>query len=153
MSSEYDSAPDTYKHIQQVQYFLNRIIQALMNRGEVHDQSKLGPDEKPHFDRETPLLKELVYGSPEYKESLGRLGEALRHHYKNNKHHPEHHENGVAGMNLIDLVEMFADWCAASQRTAGGKLDLETSFNRFHFDPQLAQIFRNTAEYLHVETK
>lgn len=153
MTAPYDSAPDTYKHIQTVQYFLNQIIQALMNRGEVHDQSKLSPQEKPAFDRETPKLKELVYGTKEYKESLDKLGEALRHHYKVNKHHPEHFENGVAGMNLIDLVEMFADWAAASQRTAGGKLNLEASFNRFHFDPQLAQIFRNTAEYLRIEVE
>jgi len=41
---------------------------------------------------------------------------ALEHHYALYRHHPEHFQNGIDDMNLIDLVEMFADWKASSER-------------------------------------
>src|SRR5690242_11114411 len=150
--TEYDSKADTLEHIQQVNNMLLKMVTALLERASAHDASKLGPIEKPHFDRETPMLKELTYGSPEYKASLERLGEALKHHYKANRHHPEFHEHGVADMNLIDVVEMFCDWVAASRRMKEPHvLKLEVSFERFKFDPQLANIFRKTAEYLNIK--
>lgn len=149
----YDSTNDTLAHIDEVRQQMRRVIGDLHDRSLRHDRSKLGPDEKPHFDRETPKLKELVYGSEEYKASLKRLGEALQHHYANNDHHPEHFgEDGVAGMNLMQVVEMFCDWVAASKRNKGGTLNLEASFARFNFDPQLANIFRNTARDMGIPT-
>lgn len=146
--TDYDSAADTLKHIRRVQDLLGEAAVELIRRAAVHDDSKLGEVEKPHFDRETPLLKSLVYGSDEYKESLKRLGAALEHHYANNSHHPEYYPDGVAGMDLFDLLEMFLDWKAASERQAGSELNLSISFERFKFEPQLQSIFRNTAAEL-----
>lgn len=143
--ADYDSAADTLRHIRRVQQLLGESAAELIRRGTVHDDSKLGPEEKPHFDRETPLLKGLTFNSPEYKESLGRLRDALQHHYANNSHHPEHYDNGVAGMDLFDLVEMVMDWKAASERGAGATINLEGAFERFKVEPQLASIIRNTA--------
>lgn len=151
--ASFDSAESTLVHIRTVQAYLNKFVAELLRRGEAHDASKLGPVEKPHFDRETQALKGLTYGTEEYKASLGRLREALEHHYKANSHHPEHHAHGVADMNLFDIVEMFADWKAASERQAGGAMDLEASFERFKFDPQLANIFRQTARAMGITTK
>lgn len=151
VAAPYDSTADTLAHIRKVNEYIAVVAIELIKRGMAHDDSKLGPIEKPHFDRETPLLKELTYGSPEYKESLGRLQDALKHHYAANSHHPEFYRNGVAGMNLLDLVEMFCDWKAASERNKGGKLNLEISFERFKFSHQLAEIFRNTAKVLNYE--
>lgn len=151
--ADYDSKADTLEHILKVNQFLGYFVRELIHRGHLHDQSKLGPEEKPHFDRVSKKLSKLTYGSDKYNESLKDLQTALKHHYENNNHHPEHYKHGVAGMNLIDLVEMFCDWTASSQRTKGGKLDLETSFERFKFDPQLANIFRNTATYLNIPVK
>lgn len=141
---DYDSAVDTLRHIRRVQHLLGDAASELIRRGQLHDDSKLGPEEKPHFDRETPLLKGLTYGSDEYKASLARLGEALTHHYANNSHHPEHYENGVAGMDLFDLIEMVLDWKAASERGKDGALRLQVSFDRFGVEPQLQSIVRNT---------
>lgn len=31
------------------------------------------------------------------------------------RHHPQHFRDGVAGMNLVDLVVMLADWKAATR--------------------------------------
>lgn len=142
---EYDSSADTLQHIRRVGSLLSESASELLRRGQVHDESKLGPEEKPHFDRETPLLKELTFGSDEYKASLARLGEALAHHYAHNSHHPEHYSDGVAGMDLFDLVEMVMDWKAASERNKGGTLNLDAAFDRFRVEPQLRSIIRNTA--------
>lgn len=144
---EYDSEAETRAHIQKVSQYLSRFASILLERGIVHDASKLGPIEKPHFDRETAKLKNLVYGTPEYMKSLERLQVALRHHYAANSHHPEHYQNGVNGMTLVDLVEMLCDWKAASERNKGNKLRLKTSFERFNIDPQLAEILTNTAKF------
>lgn len=105
----YDSTADTLAHIRRVQHYLGRMARDLMNRGEVHDDSKLGPEEKPLFDEMTPLLKTLTYGTDEYKASLAKLGAALKHHYEMNTHHPEHFAQGVRGMNILDVVEMLCD--------------------------------------------
>lgn len=142
----YDSAADTLTHIRRVQHYLGGMARALMHRGETHDESKLGPEEKPLFDEMTPLLKSLTYGTDEYKASLAKLGDALKHHYAHNSHHPEHYENGVAGMTLLDVVEMFCDWRAASERTKDGNFpkSVEIGIERFKIEPQLAAILRNS---------
>lgn len=142
----YDCTADTLLHIRRVQKLLGVMARDLMQRGEVHDDSKLGPEEKPLFDEMTPLLKSLTYGSDEYKASLEKLGAALKHHYAVNSHHPEHYENGVAGMNLLDVVEMFCDWKAASERTKDGNFQtsIDIGIERFKIEPQLASILRNS---------
>jgi len=50
-------------------------------------------------------------------------------------------------MNLIDIVEMFCDWKAASERQLDGNLlkSIEKNADRFNMDPQLKQILINTA--------
>jgi hypothetical protein len=147
MTGAYDSRADTLAHISRVRDHLGAFVRHLLVRAEVHDQSKLSEPEKPAFDRETPKLKTLVFGSDDYKASLAALGPALQHHYSANSHHPEHYEDGIAGMDLMDLVEMFCDWVAAAERTAGsGKPNLDVSVERFKIEPQLASILRNTLE-------
>jgi hypothetical protein len=112
-----------------------------------HDESKLQEPEKSMFDEFTPKLRDSTYGSDEYKGFLAQMGEALQHHYANNRHHPEHFENGVAGMTLVDLVEMLADWKAATERHADGDLgkSLEIQKERFGISDQLSSILHNTA--------
>ena len=49
-------------------------------------------------------------------------------------------------MSLIDLVEMLADWKAASLRHADGDIikSLEINKKRFGISDQLAEMFENT---------
>ena len=143
-----DSTADTLEHIRQVSARLDAVRRMIIDRANSHDASKLGDVEKPFFDEMTPKLKTLTYGSQEYKDSLAALGPALTHHYANNSHHPEHYENGIAGMCLLDLIEMYCDWQAATLRTKNGDFAKSLGINaeRFKMDPQLASIFRNTFE-------
>ena len=146
MSNKYDSTEDTKAHINRVAHLLNLCGDELRYRGDIHDKSKLESPEKEAFDEETPKLKELTYGSDEYKESLKRLGVALKHHYAKNPHHPEHYENGIDGMNLFDVMEMLMDWKAATERHADGDIhkSLQHNKDRFNMSPQLVSIFENT---------
>src|SRR5690242_15206159 len=99
--TDYDSTEDTVAHINLVRDYIDKVVRDLRVRGTKHDGSKLGEIEKPIFDRCTPRLRTLDYGSPEYKGYLKSMGKALDHHYAHNDHHPEHYENGIQGMSLM----------------------------------------------------
>lgn len=144
----YDSLEDTEKHIQMVQLFLRRIRVEIDRISRKHDASKLLSPEKELYDEYTPKLSAVAYGSDEYKQYLKEMGGALQHHYQNNRHHPEHFENGISDMTLIDVIEMLADWKAATLRVKDGDLNKSLEYNRerFHIDNQLYWILLNTIE-------
>lgn len=147
---KYDSANDTLDHIGRVAGLIHKICTALVIRGSTHDISKLHPPEKDVFDRYTPLLKDTTYGSEEYKAYLDGMQPALKNHYAVNSHHPEHYENGINDMDLLDLVEMFCDWKAASERHGNGSIakSIELNKERFGISDQLTKIFENTIKSL-----
>lgn len=141
----YDSRPDTYEHIAAVRYRLNRVIRMLITRAHVHDKSKLNSPEREMFDEFTPKLRESTYGSEKYQNFLVEMGDALRHHYKYNSHHPEHYDEGIRGMNLLDIIEMLCDWSAAVSRHDGDITEsIEINQKRFGYGDELKQILLNT---------
>lgn len=146
----YDSRPDTWAHIHTVQGHLGTIIDRLRGRAHVHDQSKLVEPEVSVFDEYTPKLKDSKYGSPEYKAFLVGMSAGLRHHYAANSHHPEHHVEGVHGMDLLDLIEMLADWKAATERHADGDLAQSIALNRerFGYGDEIEGLLTRTAAAL-----
>lgn len=150
---EYDSREDTEKHIRAVEHLMKIVFFNLMERMKNHDASKLQEPEKPMYDTFTPKLRELTYGSSEYHETLVTMGAALQHHYAENTHHPEHYVDGIEGMSLLDLIEMFCDWQAASLRHADGNFtqSIELNAKRFGMTDQLHKIFVNTAKELKWE--
>jgi len=196
-----DSGPDTQKHIDRVRALLGQVQSTLKQRAEEHDASKLGPEEKPYYD-DAMSLWGMTYGSPEYKAALARLGPALEHHYKVNRHHPEHfgtwrcvecHKTwtseqapespcfesapcyggrprfcpdccpvgaifeltcepgaSLSRMTLLDLVEMLADWKAATERHENGSLarSIEINAERFHYGEDMKRLLTETAKQL-----
>lgn len=140
----------TRDHIAKVKDFMFIIADALLERAFNHDASKLKDPELPLFAEMTPKLAASTYNSDEYKEFLKKLKPALDHHYAKNGHHPEHYPNGINDMDLIDLVELFVDWKAATLRHDDGNLlkSIEMNTERFKIDKQLAQILINTAKLL-----
>lgn len=139
---------ETMKHIRTVGRYINLMIRELLDRAEEHDESKLHPPEVEGFTKYTDKLAASTYNSPEYNGFKKSLGEALEHHYAVNRHHPEHFLRGVNDMSLIDLIEMFCDWKAATLRHNNGNLlkSIETNAERFDISPQLKNIFENTAK-------
>jgi len=142
----YDSKADTLLHIKRVSKGLTNCSIELLNRGLIHDNSKLETPEKALFDELTPKLANTTYDSDEYKNHLSELKVALDHHYNNNSHHPEHYKNGVDGMDLFDIIEMYVDWTAAVERHADGDINksIEINQKRFNMSDQLTNIFKNT---------
>lgn len=76
------------------------------------------------------------------------MKEAIEHHYAMNSHHPEHYINGIDGMTLIDLIEMFCDWIAATKLHKDGNIknSLKINKDRFNISDQLYNIFINTID-------
>lgn len=149
-ATHYDSRVDTLTHIARVRDLLDQVAHELTCRGQRHDQSKLASPEREAFDEHTPKLKETTYGSGEYKAALDGMSGALDHHYAENSHHPEHYSDGIAGMNLLDLVEMLCDWKAATERHNDGNIvtSLVINAERFGIDAQLALVLANTVHEL-----
>ena len=147
---DYDSTADTLNHIGKVRARLQECIGQLEARSWTHDSSKLEEPEKSAYDVATPKLKGLTYGSDEYKANVAELGAALKHHYAANSHHPEHYPNGIDGMSLFDVVEMFCDWKAATERHADGDMQrsIEVNRDRFAMSGQLCSIFENTRKLM-----
>ncbi len=145
---------ETQKHIKNVGKYMSIIIQELIQRIVSHDMSKIGDEtERTVFIEYTPKLNESTYGSDEYKTFLKEMGKGLEHHYRNNNHHPEFYENGIKGMNLIDLVEMLCDWKAATLRHKNGDLhkSIEQNQKRFNYGDEIKQIFFNTIQIFEEE--
>lgn len=137
---------ETERHRHVVAGYLMRFAKELLDRADSHDDSKLDSPELEGYAALTPLLKDLTYGSPEYKENLEKLRPCIEHHYANNRHHPQHWPNGVNDMTLVDLFEMLADWKAATERNKNGNIrkSIELNAERFELSPQLKAIFENT---------
>jgi len=155
-----DQRPKTLEHIEQVRKLLDFFCGELFYRGKVHDSSKLENPEREIFDEYTPKLRDTTYGSDKYKEYLKGMKVALEHHYANNRHHPEHFKDSyndgkwspLSSMNLVDIVEMFCDWKAATLRHADGDIRKSISINqkRFGFSDELASILLNTVKILEL---
>lgn len=142
---------ETFQHIQEVQKLLYVMQVELGRRALAHDLSKIYSDEEcATFAEYTPKLKNIPYGSEEYKTCLREMGNAIQHHQKSNRHHPEAFEEGIDGMNLIDVLEMLCDWKAATKRTLNGNINrsLEINKERFKMSDQLIAIFKNTLPLL-----
>jgi len=143
---------ETRKHQQEVARLLMAVAQELLERASWHDESKMREPERETFIRVTPQLRGLTYGSEEYHKKTKALGPALYHHYTHNRHHPEYFDltNMHVGMNLVDAIEMFCDWMAATKRHDDGDIEksIEHNQERFGYGPYFAALLRSTAEML-----
>jgi len=117
-----------------------------MIRAFEHDLSKYGFAEAKAFSKNLNQLSSVTYGGDDYKEILKGLDTTLEHHYKRNRHHPEHHYTGILDMDLYDIVEMLCDWKASIKKHKDGDLrkSLEVNKKRFLITYQLYSILRNT---------
>jgi hypothetical protein len=139
---------ETHKHVRAVSKNINIFIKDLIDRAEVHDDSKFEEPEFSIFAENTHKLAGVEYGSPEYKEMMEEIKPAIEHHCARNRHHPEFHKDGIDGMDLMDLVELICDWQAATKRNKNGNIrkSLEVNVKRHKISPQLRKILENTVD-------
>ena len=146
-----DSTEATLAHRRRVQKLMAEATNFLSESAATHDQSKLEEPEKSTFDWAQPRLKHLKIGDDGYERARTHMGEALEHHYAHNRHHPEHHDDGIYGMDIFDLLEMLTDWKAAGERQdPPGTLEASLAYcqKRYGFDDRMADLLRRTAARL-----
>ena len=134
----------TRKHIARVGVLLRQIAVDLLKRADAHDASKLESPEVEVLSEQTARLAGLTYMSDEYKAQLAAVDmkSFFDHHYARNRHHPEHHKQGVRDMTF--------DWMAASERHADGNIltSIAKNAERFGYGSELADILVNTVKAL-----
>jgi hypothetical protein len=138
----------TRKHMQRVSALLGEAACEIIRRAAAHDLSKLTPVELEPLQKMQDLIDsegQAPFGSEEYQRRTRMLAPMLANHYQKNSHHPEHYPDGVDDMDLFDLIEMFFDWKAASERGEESSMNISVAAVRFKLSPQLESIFRNTA--------
>lgn len=132
-------------HIKRVQNKLFKLIAALTIRSQEHDKSKL---EEPEFSLWKKMDEEprYPYGSKEYKNKIERYRELFEMHYKKNPHHPEHFQNGISDMTLIDLVEMLCDWISYKDNISVTEAIemVEKQSERFEYSDEIKNMLINT---------
>ena len=144
-----DSAVKTIEYIlahkKSVKQKLEYLSKELAKRAEHHDDSKL---EFPEIQWLIEMDREprYPYGSPEYFDKQKRWQKFFSHHYKLNRHHPDHFPAGGLNMNLADLCEMACDVISYLQEMhmeqAAKAVDQQKE--RFGLDDQLAEVIKNT---------
>lgn len=142
---------EAYQHIMRVAHLLNEFSMTLINRGMAHDASKFDDEEIVPLSEMKRIIEdegEVAYGSVTDDARKAMLRGMTDHHYKRNSHHPEHYESGVDGMTLFDLVEMFCDWKAASERHGRPHMGLNKACERYEVSRQLQRVMENTAREL-----
>ena len=124
----------TAKHRFWVARFLFIFSMRLFYRALTHDLSKYLPSEAKGFIKVIHKLEGSTYGSDEYRESLRSIKPSIDLHYKRNHHHPEHFKlEGIEGMNLVDVIEMWCDWKAAVRRHKNGDIEKSLMQNKDRF--------------------
>lgn len=144
---------DTLDHIADVRNIGTLFAEQLLKRLEEHDASKLNnAKERNAFEQMLNNNTAVEYGTDAYKALSQKLKPAIELHYQNNSHHPEHFINGISDMNLLDLVEMFIDWAAATNRHPNDDIHKSIEINKERFDipEELCSIFHNTANDLYL---
>lgn len=132
-------------HISRVRRHIDIFIQLLLKRAINHDKSKL---EEPEISWWKEMDKEprYPYGSEEYKQKIKRWDKVFKHHYKYNRHHPEHYDYGVSEMTLVDIVEMMCDWLGYKDTiTISEALKVcDEQMKRYNISDDVRQIIFNT---------
>lgn len=132
-------------HIEGVRHKLLSIASKLVSRAYNHDSSKL---KEPEYSLWCKMDQEprYKYGTKEYKDKVQRYKEVFDLHYTANSHHPEHHQFGIDGMDLIDLIEMTVDWISYKKEvTIKEAIEvIEKQSVRYNLSEQLQNILKNT---------
>lgn len=138
----------TTAHIEQVRLLCEVAARDLSTRGQTHDASKFLPVERDIFEANTHRRDSVAFGSSAYYAHLARVKPALDHHYAVNRHHPEHFEDGIQGMNLLDLLEMTCDWMAVTLTDTNDLSpvyrSIDVNQDRFGYSDELSTMLKQT---------
>ena len=147
-------------------YFLHRIHEhtfgvrrrvilmctVLMTRAITHDNSKYSESELDGHISQTDEMRGIKYGTDAYYAIKKKYEPLSAEHFANNRHHPEHHPNGIDDMTLVDVIEMLCDWLTGSEDTGTPvERSLEINEERYRISPQLMKVLKNTIRDFDLE--
>ena len=150
---ELDLTLNVMNHRAILMKYAHNFIVRLLNRVNTHDDSKLREPELSLF---SSNAREFYEGKTYYDESYIELKKsveiAIQNHYAHNRHHPEHFEDGINDMNILDILEMLLDWIASNDKYDNNIENvvemLAIQKERFHISDQLHGILILTAKML-----
>jgi len=150
MNTEFEVLTDLLMHISEVKENLASIKNDLEKRGVAHDRSKLEAIEFDAFVKTRPKFKTVNFGTKEYQKCTDEIKPAIDHHYAVNRHHTAYHFNGFDDMNLLDILEMLADWKAASRRNTGLSFadSLPKAYEKYSIPENMQRHIESTLTYL-----
>ena len=106
--------------------------QKLLERAKVHDNSKMSCED------ELSALSRIINDKSSLMDASKQLSQikldAIKLHWKNNTHHPEHYKS-CTDMSRLDVMEMCCDWHARSSQYNTNFLEFVKArqADRFHF--------------------
>lgn len=150
MKVDIEVLTDTLMHVAEVQERLEDMIHDLRKRGLCHDRTKFQELEFDTFCRTRPRFKGVKFGTPDYDAVVEEAREAVEHHHHHNRHHTTYYDGGIEDMNLLDVLEMLADWRAAARRSKGQSFEesLPKAFERYNVPEVLREMIGRTIQYL-----
>lgn len=124
------------------------LLKELQERLSIHDASKLEEPERSVYAEHGDKLKHTEYGSKEYEQLLELVKPAIDHHWAVNRHHIPHWPKGIDDFDLVDLMELLADWVSSTKKGLNGNIhkSVEVNVKKYNISPQLANILTNTIE-------
>lgn len=138
------------QHKDGVKTYLEIISMLLNARALTHDNSKSSDEEYKYYKMANSVNRNDFKTYEEYMDYIKpTLDKGLKHHYENNRHHPEFFDNGIDDMNLIDIMEMIADWCISIKQNGKDLYEeIEYNFDKYNVSEQLKKIIINTYKYI-----
>jgi len=132
------------KHKTYVLWYILIICKKLIKRGLTHDNSKFSKEEFEYVYKLSKNDKDIKFGSKEYYELVDSVQSAKIAHFTRNRHHINYHGR-VENMNLIDLIELLADWQGATKRKNGNILEsLEINSKKYDIKDDLKNSLLST---------
>lgn len=113
---------DQVQHVQILQKLVLQFVNDIMKESIEHDTSKWGDVEYTTFVNSRKDLNNSKNGTDaNYQKNL--TSEAIQHHYKNNKHHPEYWKDKENSMPVEEIIIMFFDWASRTIAKGGMLVD------------------------------
>ena len=138
------------QHKDGVKTYLEIISMLLNTRALTHDNSKSSDEEYKYYKMANSVNRNDFKTYEEYMDYIKpTLDKGLKHHYENNRHHPEFFDNGIDDMTLIDIMEMIVDWCISIKQNGKDLYkEIQYNFDKYNVSEQLKKIIINTYKYI-----
>lgn len=134
-----------YEHRALVHDKMATVSRDINTRARHHDQSSLNGSEFRIYEEHFDELQKYPMFDPRRDAVLKEMRVATMYHHNANDHHPEHFDDGINGMNLIQMIEFVADIMSQSEQNGIDVYEmLPLLKDQYDISSQLYQVILNT---------